>query len=481
MSRSSRSIHTPAFIPRSAPRPTGQGVQAIFRQAKTFLSTVVGHLTAPGTFASPAHIPHGSRSLMENAARFPSIQQRLPPTTRFALSRPLGAPYLPRAPSVPRSIVQVGLGTARNFSTARPLFDNIAQNVPVTGRAFWGADWDVKMQAEREELRLQKYQKKQSKTSSKEMLKPVRAARQAASVEAEPTEVETRAELDHYFPAPVAAEITTYLLIPLAPTPTSRLPLAVSPSVHSSNHPLIPFSHLASIHNDHNVHSLRVSTIFARLDTARVFEEPGVSTSAYGDPSGLCTVLEVKFTGWTEARVRGILGEAGTGWCVLEEVRESDRAETETGEDTLSEFSSEPDSRTPAEQMSSAIDPSASFVLPTLDFSASFATERDSWARPAPPVTAPAGLEDLEFHNAWSAAEHEHDSGSDSLSDISESLSDLDMEESAWGGSLAPSRRSSFGSSSSQEGWTALHFSSSFAGRLENDTHAFEEPRETMF
>lgn len=485
----SRSLHTPAFIPRPASaRPTSTGAQVIFKQARHFLSTVVGHLTAPGTFAPPTHIANGSRSLLESVHRFPSIQQRLPPTTRFALSRPLGAPSLPRAPNVPRSIFQVGLGTARNFSTARPIFDNLAQNVPVTGRAFWEADWDMKLQKEKERLGMQKYQKKQErKKARKEMLRPVRTARQAASVETNATdpEAETRAELNRYFPAPITAEVVTYLLIPLAPTPTSRLPLPVSPSIRSFNHPLMPMAHIATMHHEYDTHSLRVSTVFARLDAAHAFEEPDVSTSAYGDASGLCTVLEVKFTGWSEARVRSILGEAGTGWCVLEEVRESDHSDlaTETGiDDALSDTSFNTGIDSPLE---ATIDPSASFVFPTLDFSATFALETDSWARAAiPPTPTPSGLADLEFHNAWSAAEYEGDEGditSDSLSDFSDSLSDLNMDSSTWSSSLSPSRRSSFGSStSSPDGWTTFGFSSSFTRRMEHDT-TFDEPREAMF
>ncbi|EKM56021.1 uncharacterized protein PHACADRAFT_257040 [Phanerochaete carnosa HHB-10118-sp] len=488
----SRSLHTPAHLPRPAPaaRPTGSSVQALFRHARTFLSTVAGHLTAPGAFAPPPHAAHGSRSLLEHAHRFPSVQQRLPSATRLTLARPLGAPSLPRAPAaVPRSMFDVGLGTARAFSTARPLFDNLAQNVPVTGRAFWEADWDVRVQKDRERARMRKYQKEeetQQRRARGEMLsQPVRAARQAAAAEAETADdAEIRAELDRYFPV-LADEVVTYLLVPLAPTPTARLPLALTPPAHNAHHPLLPLPHLAAMHHVHDTHALRVSTVFARLDAARVFDAPGVSTSAYGDRSGLCTVLEVRFAGWTQARVRGVLGEAGTGWCVLEEVREHDPGDvaTEAGvDDALSSETSGFDVDSPLE---AAIDPAASFVLPTLDFSASFVRETDEWARAAAPPPTPPGLADLVFHNAWAAAEREHDgdgdSTSDGLSDLSDSVSDIDMDGSAWGGSFAPSRRSSFGASaSSHDSWTALGLSSGFAGRMEHDTR-FEEPREAMF
>lgn len=225
----------------------------------------------------------------------------------------------------------------------------------------------------------------------------------------------------------------------------------MAPTVHTSNHPLLPLPYIASLHDNHATHSLRVSTVFARLDSANVFRQAGVSTAAYGGPGGLCTILEVKFVGWTEARVRGILGEAGTGWCVLEEVRED---EHDSMEDALSEmsFNTGPNTgrHTPARE-ESAIDPAASFVLPTLDFSASFSSGTGSWARQAAPAPVSEGLADLQFHNTWSASLHEDAWSSDGLSDCSDSLSDPDM--SGWGSFLAPSTRPS--ASSSDDGWVS--------------------------
>lgn len=289
----------------------------------------------------------------------------------------------------------------------------------------------------------------------------------------------TKVELDRYFPAPVVPNVTTHLLIPLAPTPTSRLPLQLSPPAHDMAHPLLPLSELSSIHAHHGTHALRVSTLFARLDAAQVFDEPGVTYSAFGGPHGACTVLEVKFVGWTSARVRSVLGEAGTGWCVLDEVRENEHEhESQAMDDALSEMSFDLHSctSTPAEHQE--IDPAASFVLPTLDFSASFPVETGSWSRTssARDVTVSA-LDDLEFHNDWTAHEREIDSVLDSLSD--DSLSDAsfsDIESGGWGDSLVSSHRSSTGT----ESWVGLGFSSRFTGRMQVETE-IEGPREAMF
>ena len=163
-------------------------------------------------------------------------------------------------------------------------------------------------------MRPKKYSKgKEHKRHEKQRFAPIQPI-----VIPSPVEEPTHVELEHYFPAPVVPDVTTYLLIPLAPTPTSRLPLPISPPDSSMTHPLLPFSALASVHIDHGTHALRVSTLFARLEASKVFEEPGVTCTAFGGPNGTCTVLEVKFTGWTQARVRSVLGEAGGGWCVLE-------------------------------------------------------------------------------------------------------------------------------------------------------------------
>ncbi len=336
---------------------------------------------------------------------------------------------------------QVGLGTARNFSSTRPIFQNLVDNVPVAARAFCEADLDLKTQ-KKAAMRPKKYSKdeehKQRRKQTIQLAKTV-SAPVAAN---EPTEV----ELNHYFPTPVVPSVTTHLLIPLAPTPTSRLPLQLSPPTHDVAHPLLPLPELSSIHTHHGTHALRVSTLFARLDTAQVFDEPGVTCSAFGGRHGTCTVLEVKFVGWTAARVRGVLGEAGTGWCVLEEVRE-DENEHEAMDDALSEMSFDTRSCTSTPAEHAEMDPAASFVLPTLDFSASFPVETGSWSRtPSAHDVRASALADLEFHNDWTAHEREIESVSDSEASFSES--------GGWGDSLVSSR---------SEGWVGLGFSSRFS------------------
>jgi hypothetical protein len=112
-------------------------------------------------------------------------------------------------------------------------------------------------------------------------------------------------EFDHYFAAP-SAEVITNLLVPLAPTPSSRQPLPSTPSPS-----LIPLSILLDVHASHELHSLRVSSLFSRLDAAKVWVDPGVSCSVYGDPSGLASIMKIEFRGWTKGTGTG--GSRGGG------------------------------------------------------------------------------------------------------------------------------------------------------------------------
>ncbi|RDB24013.1 hypothetical protein Hypma_008649 [Hypsizygus marmoreus] len=394
----SRGIHIPSFV-RVHPRiPNPAKAQKLFTQSRNLLAQFFNHLTAPGLRAPTA--PSISRSFHGAARVHTTIQQGFSLPARVALSRPLQPHFLPRAPAaVPRAMTQVGLGTARNFSTGRPIFQNLIENVPVAGRAFYEADWDLKMRQEREKMRKPLKAKSSKKHTGKEMLKP--RARDFVTKENKDVseESEVEAQLDQYFPAPAAPEVTTCLLIPLAPTPTARVPLSENPSSHSA---LLPLRDLASIHMSHETHSLRVSSLFSRLDASNVWER-GVQCSAFshgGGADGVCTMLKVEFIGWTKAEVRSVIGESGTGWCVLEEAKTSrenaprlfdDGDDEDVFSDTSSilsgmfEDSSRP-SRVDLTSPAEAVDPSHSLLLPTLDFSSTFLSSSFPAPTPQPPA-----------------------------------------------------------------------------------------------
>ncbi|KAF8432435.1 hypothetical protein L210DRAFT_2841182 [Boletus edulis BED1] len=202
-------------------------------------------------------------------------------------------------------------------------------------------------------------------------------------------------ELDVYFPIQPVPAVTTHLLVPLAPTPTARLPL----SAHNDGggaHPLLPIADLASIHTTHRLHSLRVSTLFARLDAANVWDDPGVNVDAYAfgprhnahdTQEKQCTVLRVTFRGWNTTRVRSILGDSAEEWYSLEEshpdrhpdLRQTVYMNTRSQSPSLESVAREIDKVDPRDVPVSA---QHDLVFPTLDFSDAV----DNVPPPPPPV-----------------------------------------------------------------------------------------------
>ena len=381
-----RGVHLPAYI-RIHPRLPQ--TQRLFTQSRNLLARFFNHLTSPGL-----HIPTTPTvggSLHSSARGYASIQHGFSFPVRTALARGVQTHILPRAPApVPRYLTQVGLGTARNFSSGRPIFQNLVENVPIAGRALYEADWDIKIRKEREMMRKSLKGKSSKKSSAKEMLKPKnlqenKPAKQSA----------VESELDQYFATPVTSDVTTCLLIPLAPTPTSRVPLDPLASTNTS---FLPLGELASLHAHCEIHSLRVSSLFSRLDAANVWER-GVQCSAFsrrGGAEGVCTMLKVEFVGWTKAEVRSVIGEGGTGWCVLEEVKASPEPAISSfsdfdDDDLFSDVSSvlsgvvgDSGRASPLPVMSAnmEVDPAQSFILPTLDFSSSFlSSQTDTLSR----------------------------------------------------------------------------------------------------
>ncbi|KAJ6497307.1 hypothetical protein C8R45DRAFT_982543 [Mycena sanguinolenta] len=341
--------------------------QKLFTQTRLALTRFVGHLTTPGIgFSTGA----ASATRSFHAAN-PSIQQRLSFAARTSLARPLHqARFVPRGPVVPRGMTQVGLGAARNFCSGRPVFQQLADNIPIAGRAVYEADWDLNAKKEGRKMRRPASKAQKTKKASKEMVKA-----KAVSFTTEP---ETASELEHYFPAAVVA-VTTHLLIPLAPTPTARAPLPEFP-LPASSAGRLPLPALLALHDAHEVHSLRVASLFQRLDTADVWAR-GVVCEAYSHGAAHangeddCTVLKVSFRGWSKAAVRGVIGESGTGWCVLEETHHgaASPALFEDADSDVDDALSDSSSIHEQEQHPvGAMDPAQSFVLPTLDFSSAF-------------------------------------------------------------------------------------------------------------
>ncbi|KAG2140969.1 uncharacterized protein EDB93DRAFT_1089736, partial [Suillus bovinus] len=434
------SLHSSAFIPPLR-TPQLSNAQRIFTHSRNLVSRFFAHLTTPGLAHSVSVAP--SHSLVR-PAHFHSTAQSVKASyslpVRNALYHPLSLPRLPRPTPIPGNVANVGLGTVRSFHSARPIFQNIVDNVPIATRALWEAEWELKAK-KKEERRLCKAKENVAPKKTKEMLKP----KQRSIVAEVPTEFDI-SELDHYMPQPALPEVTTCLLVPIAPTPTARLPLSAhSTAGISPLHPLLPVPEIAAAHRMHRNHSLRVSTLFSRLDGANVWDDPGVGVDAYAFAPGLgdnqsdkqCTILRVTFAGWTAAQVRSVTGESGQGWCALEEVHsdamsassqmsaiddqeipsspKSVASSVEFGSASLSEldYGNDADIGSDIELdsddwdygigLSPFPDVQDNFVLPTLDFSSSFTRvvpSTQSWALPPQLRTASELAE--EFGDVWS-------------------------------------------------------------------------------
>ena len=377
----SRSIHTSSALrfsslPQAAHHTPASFTQRLFSQTKTTVGRYFALLTAParvGATSIPASFPNVAHLARSN---IPPIQQTFSMQASQAIGRPFGAYRLPRAPGfTPRSISQVGLGTARNFHSSRLLFQNLVENAPIALRAFTEADLELETKG-KQPTKMVKRKETSEMKKTRQMAKPIEKKLQPVS--------ETQVEFDHYFAAPPATVITN-LLVPLVPTPSSRQPLPSTPSPS-----LIPLSILLDVHASHEIHSLRVSSLFSRLDAARVWVDPRVSCSVYGDPSGLASIMKIEFGGWTKAQVRAVLGDAGKGWCLMEEIGVEDLPDSAPLSPALSGISTpisgystppynfdEADSLagdpSPSEEFD--VDPSDSLVIPSLELS-----NHEAWA-----------------------------------------------------------------------------------------------------
>ncbi|KAI0293409.1 hypothetical protein BC826DRAFT_1015357 [Russula brevipes] len=447
---SARTLNTPSFAPRPPLQQPSPFATRVLHRTRTILNAFVGHLTTPGTLRPPGAAP---RTLQSAASRMPRIESNWSLPVRHTL------------------IAQVGLGTARNFTTGRPIFQSIADkmhNIPVASRAFLEADLDMRSRDDHAlALKLKAARRRPKRrsrpaacASSKVHFHPA-AASSPTSVttvmSASATEAKAPAEFDKYFAPPQFPDVSTTLLVPLAPTPTARLPLARTFAY--DRHPLVPFLELSALRVDTERHASRVRILFEQLDAAQVWEK-GATCEALGGARG-ASVLRIRFAGWSAYAVRGILGEAATGWCVLEEERaEEDGEQQDEAAMSMSDVGSQvaPNDEGLAElNLRSPIDPAYSFVLPTLDFSASSPIGHAT--TPAADDT-PLSASDLASNGA--------------PSDFFDTFSDPGYvsDGSSSGGWVEPPDALY---ASRTPSWAGLSFSSAFSQRLE------EGPQEEMF
>ncbi|KAF7777583.1 hypothetical protein Agabi119p4_3655 [Agaricus bisporus var. burnettii] len=297
------------------PRPSRLPPNKIFSATRNFFTFIVNQLAAPGLRA-PAHIHNGNAAAARSlrSAAPPTIQSRLTFHSRTALSSGTRA-VLPHPPSAGvRVATNVGLGTARNYATAMPIFQNLVENTPIAMRALYESKLD---------LRKRRHGRSRPRRPRRSALhREAINTRHTMPMNAIPHFVPEE-EVSHYFDDAVAP-VTTYLWVPLCRPPNTRVPL---PAVETGDAPrlLFPLSQFSAFHESYESHGVRVDNLLSRLNQNNVWEK-GVKLRAYGqirgdDELGMCSIWRVEFGGWTQGEVEGVIGESVMEWCRLEEVR----------------------------------------------------------------------------------------------------------------------------------------------------------------
>lgn len=350
-----RSIHIPSnALGRKLPLPPvkGQGVIDTARNALTRLL----YGTNPGSVSNPQAFRRAIHTVQP-------IRNQFSYPVRHALSNsPLS---FARPPVVQRKITDVGLGTARKFSTARPIFQHLAQNVPVTGRSMYGMDLDLKKKKARR-LVSKKLAQEEKTMKTQEKTKPRHSLEES---------------FDRYFSVEHAVgEISAILTVPL--TPFDAPQTSASHSGKQTGHSFLPLHDMSRTIHSHGNHSLRISTLFRKLDQAKVWDR-GAHYEAFGSvpalteswtpQSALCTSLRIVFDGWSADMVRSVIGEAGQDWCILEErvTRDTD------GHVGPNSVESSRASTPPPENVWLA---GPELVMPSIDFSSAFLGQTENYS-----------------------------------------------------------------------------------------------------
>jgi len=418
-----RTIHIPPnLFGRKAPIPPGARGQNVLAQARMAFNRLLfgaKPISPPAGFVRSIHLSQPIRAQLS----FPA---------RHALRH---SPALPRAPGVPRGIAQVGLGTVRNFSSARPIFQAIAENVPITARAMYEMDLDA-----------QKQMQKARKAAK-------RGLGQENGVKKSSEKLKVRKDdFDHYFAIPeVETTATTTLTIPLTPfdPPTFEIESSIADVEAASR-------------------SSKVSMLFRKLEDAGVWTN-GAHYEAFGpaDPgqgsgydAGMCTVLKVVFDGWTADDVGRVIGKDGRGWCTIREVntnRQAPASVTSSRPSTPHSYPTGPLFEEP---------PLDQFVMPTLDFSSAFA-EHNRLSTPSTPATI---FSDFEPHDMPSGFVTPFSDIGTPWSDISRpgsAMSFIGSEESNGDADEWGVHGESLEGNASERQWMGLSFSANISQRRE--------------
>jgi hypothetical protein len=375
------------------PKPSRLPPNQLFSATRNFFTFIVNQLAAPGLRVPTYNNATAARSL--HSVTPSTIQSRLSFHARTALSSG-SRPVLPRPPSPGvRVATNVGLGIARNYATAMPIFHNMVENAPIAIRALYESDLDLRKRRSRHTRprRSKRATPRREAINSKQIAVPT-------SPRFVPEDI-----ISLYF-GDAVAPVTTFLHVPLYRPPYTRVPL---PAVDSSDAPrlLPPLTQFSEFHASYEAHSARAERLFTRLDQSNVWER-GAKLRAFGqvrcnEGSGVCSLLRVDFMGWTQEEVKKVIGESGTGWCTLEEVRYDDAASSVGDPVDVCAINTEdmnpPISLVmPIVDISSPVDDSSLLLSPSVSSSSLLSSESPSRSHSPHREAVP----DIDYNDPWS-------------------------------------------------------------------------------
>ena len=485
-----RGIHFNAFTPRpNAPpksTPTSISFQYWYAQASRITQSARRYFTRLLEPSVPAHIHGGHRThitlqglAQSGVHHHPNpILRNLSSTSKFSLAHsPVSRVYLPRGPQGFNNVgyrglaQEIGLGTARTFSTGRTVFHYVIEkNASIGVRAFLEMDAGTDLRTVQVSRTHARKSGRKAKKETKRVVFPPK-----------PVVVKTKEEeIAQYFKQG-EPDVVTYLQVALAATPSARMPFAASTDGSIDSTRLLPLRAMLNIQQQFHASSQFVSSLFGRMDAHDVGNSPRgrVTVESWGDLRGLCTELRIRFEGWSEEDVRalfaGLLTDEGTGGWAIQELyplgslpervpRASHSLSTVTADSIPASMLASPVlSNADVEIEMELEDPWASgphFIMPQLDFSSSFSTHDSS-----------PGLIFDEFPHEHEMSDGDEDrlsdTGSEAWSDTAEStVSLMSMPSVLSIDDLSASRVTE-----SVSGWIGL--SSDFLGRIQEDNGVF--------
>ena len=492
-----RGIHFNAWMPRSSPpprsTPTSTPFQYYYAQATRVTQSTrrfFARLLEPSV---PAHVHGGHQPhiTLQGLAQYgvhhhPNpILRNLSSTSKFSLAHsPVSRVYLPRGPQGFKHVgyrglaQEIGLGTARNFSTGRTVFHHVIEkNASIGVRAFLEMDASTDLRTVQvSRTRARKSEQKGKKERKRMVFKPTK-----------PVVVKTKEEeVAQYFKQEEPG-VVTYLQVALAATPSARMPFAASTDGSLDSTRLLPLRAVLNTQQLFYAQSEFVSSLFNTMDAHDVWNSPRgrVQVESWGDLSGLCTELRVRFEGWSEEDVRALFAGLLTdgvaeGWAIQElhppqplqerTTQLSDSLITITGDSIPPSMLASPvfsnaDLEQPEMKMEDPWESAGPrFIMPQLDFSSSLPTP-DSASSPGLSLTFDESL--LEHEMSDGDLDHLSDAGSEAWSDTAEStVSLMSMPPVLSIDNLSASRITE-----SISGWTG--FGSDFLGRIQGDNGVF--------